>query len=206
MPGTTSTTVVSAADAISTSAWPTPTVSTRMTSSPAAVRTLIACGAAAASPPSCPRLPIDLMNTPSSVACSCIRTRSPSSAPPVNGEDGSTASTATRFPRARNARTSALVTVDLPAPGAPVRPITRVPAAAGFKSLTTERRRGSPFSAHEITPGERALVPRLNLAGQVLRVERYGVQRAALSSSAEPCPPPPHSAAAPSPPPRRRSS
>ena len=32
MPGTTSTTVLSAADAISTSAWPTPTVSTRMTS------------------------------------------------------------------------------------------------------------------------------------------------------------------------------
>jgi hypothetical protein len=32
MPGTTSTTVVSAAEAISTSAWPTPTVSTRMTS------------------------------------------------------------------------------------------------------------------------------------------------------------------------------
>ena len=31
MPGTTSTTVVSAAEAISTSAWPTPTVSTRMT-------------------------------------------------------------------------------------------------------------------------------------------------------------------------------
>ena len=32
MPGTTSTTVVSAAEAISTSAWPTPTVSTRITS------------------------------------------------------------------------------------------------------------------------------------------------------------------------------
>ena len=32
MPGTTSTTVLSAAEAISTSAWPTPTVSTRMTS------------------------------------------------------------------------------------------------------------------------------------------------------------------------------
>ena len=36
------------------------------------------------------------MNTPGSVACSCIRTRSPSSAPPVNGDVGSTASTATR--------------------------------------------------------------------------------------------------------------
>jgi hypothetical protein len=32
IPGTTSTTVLSAADAISTSAWPTPTVSTRMIS------------------------------------------------------------------------------------------------------------------------------------------------------------------------------
>ena len=35
------------------------------------------------------------MNTPGSVAWSCIRTRSPRIAPPVNGDDGSIASTAT---------------------------------------------------------------------------------------------------------------
>ena len=39
---------------------------------------------------------MDRMNTPGSVAWSCIRTRSPSSAPPLNGEVGSTASTPTR--------------------------------------------------------------------------------------------------------------
>ena len=52
MPGTTSRTVLSAAEAISTSACPTPTVSTRITSKPAAASTLIACGVAAARPPS----------------------------------------------------------------------------------------------------------------------------------------------------------
>src|SRR6202007_2601352 len=40
---------------------------------------------------------------------------------------------------------------DFPAPGAPVRPITRVPAAAGFRPLSTERARASPFSTHVIT-------------------------------------------------------
>ena len=64
------------------------------------------------------------MNTPSSVAWSCIRTRSPSSAPPENGEDGSTASTPTRLPAARSAVTSADVDVDLPTPGEPVSPTT----------------------------------------------------------------------------------
>ncbi len=64
------------------------------------------------------------MNTPGSVACSCIRTRSPSSAPPVNGDEGSTANTPTRRPDARNAVTKADVVVDLPTPGAPVRPTT----------------------------------------------------------------------------------
>ena len=52
-----------------------------------------------------------------------MRTRSPRIAPPVNGDDGSMASTATSL--ARRARTwpiSALVSVDLPAPGAPVIP------------------------------------------------------------------------------------
>jgi hypothetical protein len=151
------------------------------------------------------------MKTPVSVACSCILTRSPSSAPPVKGEDGSTASTATDRPRARNARTSALVTVDLPAPGAPVRPITRVPAAGAFKSLSTERMRGSPFSTQEITRARARLSPAWTrsatapvFSGLVFSVVESGTQ--ALNSSAEPWPPPPHSAAAPSPPPRRRSS
>ena len=52
----------------------------------------VALGVAAAT---APRVAIDLMNRPASVACSCIRTRSPRIAPPVNGDDGSIASTAT---------------------------------------------------------------------------------------------------------------
>ena len=47
------------------------------------------------------RLAIERMKTPSSVAWSCMRTRSPSSAPPENGELGSTASTPTFIPRRR---------------------------------------------------------------------------------------------------------
>ena len=139
-------------------------------------------GAAAASPPSWPRLPIDLMYTPASVACSCIRTRSPSSAPPVNGDDGSTASTATRLPRARNARTSALVTVDFPAPGAPVKPITRVPVPAGPSSVSTERSRASPFSTHEISRASARLSPALTrlemlLLGSVVVFSGSGLQQ-----------------------------
>ena len=55
MPGASSTTVVSASEAISTSACPTPTVSTSTTSQPAASSTRIACGVAHDSPPRCPR-------------------------------------------------------------------------------------------------------------------------------------------------------
>ena len=47
------------------------------------------------------RVAIERMNTPASVAWSCMRTRSPRIAPPVNGDDGSTASTATSSPSDR---------------------------------------------------------------------------------------------------------
>ena len=57
-----------------------------------------------ASPPRCPRVAIERMKTSRSSAWSCIRTRSPSRAPPENGDDGSTASTPTRCPAARSAR------------------------------------------------------------------------------------------------------
>ena len=63
MPGASSTTTLSASEAIATSACPTPTVSTMISSKPAASRTRMACGVAAASPPRWPRLAIDLMNT-----------------------------------------------------------------------------------------------------------------------------------------------
>ena len=101
MPGATITSVESAREAMATSAWPTPTVSIRTTSNPAASRIRSACGTAQDRPPRWPRLAMERMNTPPSVACSCILTRSPSRAPPVNGDVGSTARTPTRSPRPR---------------------------------------------------------------------------------------------------------
>ena len=54
-----------------------------------------ACSAASLRPPSAPRLAIERMNTPGSRKWSVRRIRSPSSAPLVNGEDGSMERTAT---------------------------------------------------------------------------------------------------------------
>ena len=85
-----------------------------------------------------------------------IRTRSPSSAPPENGEDGSTASTPTRLPARRSAATSALVEVDLPTPGEPVMPMTW--AVPGVR----RQRRPSPraAAARRPRPARSAAPPR----------------------------------------------
>src|SRR4051812_28107151 len=149
IPGASSTTVVSASRTTSTSDWPTPTVSMRTTSQPTASSTRSACGAAAASPPRWPRVAIDRMKTPGSVAWSCIRTRSPSSAPPLNGEDGSTASTPTRWPARLSSLTRALVAVDLPTPGDPVMPTTWAWPACGTRAAITSRSCGEPSSTIE---------------------------------------------------------
>ena len=50
--------------------------------------------------------------------------RSPNSAPWVNGDEGSTESTATVRSRARSYLVSAASRVDFPTPGGPVNPIT----------------------------------------------------------------------------------
>src|SRR5690348_6276264 len=80
-----------------------------------------------------------------------MRTRSPRIAPPVNGLDGSTASTPTRRPSARNCRTSSLVVVDLPTPGEPVRPTTWACPAYGASAAATSGSAGSPFSTRLIS-------------------------------------------------------
>ena len=74
------------------------------------------------SPPRCPRVAIERMKTPSSVAWSAMRTRSPRMAPPEKGDEGSMASTAASMSSARTTPRSAFVSVDFPAPGAPVMP------------------------------------------------------------------------------------
>ena len=95
---------------------------------------------------------IERMKTPGSVAWSCIRTRSPSSAPPENGDDGSTASTPTRRPARAAARaTSAEVVVDLPTPGEPVSPTTWARPAYGASAAITSRSAGRASSTSEIS-------------------------------------------------------
>src|ERR1700674_219592 len=53
-----------------------------------------------------------------------MRIRSPRIAPPVNGEFGSVARTATELPFFRSRATTPSTSVDLPVPGAPVKPTT----------------------------------------------------------------------------------
>src|SRR5450432_203627 len=54
-----------------------------------------------------------------------MRMRSPRIAPPVKGEEGSTATMPTRFPSDRHSCARRCTSVDLPAPGGPVIPTTR---------------------------------------------------------------------------------
>ncbi len=95
------TTAGSATAAISISDCPTPTVSST-------IRSYDSCEQPDQRPePPRPARPGDRAWPPSgsstseSLICAAIRMRSPSSAPPLYGDDGSTASTATRRPRSR---------------------------------------------------------------------------------------------------------
>ena len=150
------------------------------------------------------------MNTPLSVAWSCIRTRSPSSAPPENGEDGSTASTPTRLPCSRYADTSAEVDVDLPTPGEPVMPMICAWPACGASAAITSRSSGDVVLDQRDEPGHRRGTQPLARPLDQSRPTDSAVRRVTdqptgtlAAISASPWPPPPHSAAAPMPPPRR---
>jgi hypothetical protein len=121
-PGIRVSSTVSVSAWTSTSVWPAPTVSTITTSKPAASRISTASAVASARPPTWPRVAIERMKTSGSRKWSTRRMRSPSRAPRVNGLVGSTLTTATRWSRPRRCRTSALMSVLLPTPGAPVTP------------------------------------------------------------------------------------
>ena len=123
-PGISTSTTVSAWSMMSTSAWPTPTVSRNTSSLPEASISSAAWSVASDRPPSDPRVAIERMNTPESRKCSVSRIRSPSRAPRVNGDDGSMDSTATWRSAARACAVSAPINVDLPTPGGPVKPVT----------------------------------------------------------------------------------
>ena len=113
--------------------------------------------------------------------------------------------------------TSAPVTVDFPTPGEPVSPMhPRVARSCGAIAFITARSCGRAVLDQRDQPGQRPRVAVSGAAGRpappVARVGRagralsHGPGAGTRSSSASPWPPPPHSAAAPRPPPRRRSS
>ena len=149
-PGTSVTTETSAVRMMSTSSWPTPTVSMTMTFLPAASRTSAASPVARANPPSCPRVAMLRMKTPSSLACACIRSRSPRTAPPVNGLVGSTAMTPTVDERSRMCATSRSTSVLLPAPGGPVTPTRYARPVRGKIARTKSALAGSSSSIREM--------------------------------------------------------
>ena len=148
-PGCTATTTVSAASATSVSDCPTPTVSITTTSN-AAASAWAAARVAGASPPSRSPAAVERTNSPRSAGSASIRARSPSSAPPERLDVGSTASTATVRPAARQADVSADSSVDLPAPGGPVTPDHvrgRLAAQPRGGDLGQQRRRLLPRAA-----------------------------------------------------------
>ena len=98
---TVTTTAQWAEPTISISSCPTPTVSMSTTSKPMASSTETTSPVERERPPRWPRVASERMKTPSSVACRCMRMRSPRMAPPEKGDVGSTATTPTRLPRLR---------------------------------------------------------------------------------------------------------
>ena len=99
-PGCTQKTTVSAAMEMSVSDWPTPTVSTSTMSKTARISTM-APKVISARPPSWSRAAMERMKVFWSSGSVRSRTRSPSSAPPVRREEGSTAMTPMLLPCAR---------------------------------------------------------------------------------------------------------
>ena len=107
------------------------------------------------SPPRCPREATERMKTSGCAPCSPMRTRSPSTAPPVMGLDGSTATTATFWPRRSSSPSNACTRVDLPAPGLPVSPSTcarpRCGASAACKAGAPGAARSTALMARAST-------------------------------------------------------
>src|SRR5690606_19217602 len=161
----------------SVSVCPTPMVSTTTTSK-ARASTKTAALAARARPPSSPPEAIERTKMPSSSGSQTMRARSPRSAPPLRGLDGSTASTPTVRPCARSSPTSAETSVLLPTPGGPVMP--KVREACGASARSCERSstmRGSAserrFSTSEIAVAI-ALRSRLTIAAASSRSDMVG--------------------------------
>src|SRR3954452_21648839 len=117
--------------------WPTPTVSTRTTSYPAASTTTMDSRVACATPPSVPEVGDGRMNACGSTESRCMRVLSPRIEPPERAEEGSTARTATFDPAPVRVTPSWSMNVDLPTPGTPLIPTRRAPPACGSSSTSS---------------------------------------------------------------------
>ena len=152
--------LVSTNGTIAASPWPMPEVSTMTRSKPDSLQAATTSGSAADSSLPVSRVASERMYTRRS-SMAFMRMRSPSSAPPEKGDEGSTAMTATFSPFARRARTSASVVVDLPTPGAPVMPTTWAPPVWGASAAMTSGRAGCWSSTSEMSRPTARDVPAL---------------------------------------------
>src|SRR5436305_943771 len=128
------------------------------------------------------------MNTSRSPGSVAMRARSPSSAPPVRFEVGSTASTATLRSAARQARTSSESSEDLPAPGGPVTPTTCAGASPPRAAGETSRSRAATSSrAHGDLLGAVGVAVQPRLADEDLQrpAEALGHARDLLAQRGE---------------------
>jgi len=110
-------------------------------------------------PPRCPRVPMLLTNTSLSRLCSCIRIRSPRSAPPENGLDGSTQIIPTELFRALYSAVILVTSVLLPEPGGPVIPITLARPVFVYNKLSASDAAGSSSSIRVMSRARSLLLP-----------------------------------------------
>jgi hypothetical protein len=127
--------------ATAVSLWPTPTVSTMTMSCPAASHTRSASRVFSATPPSVPEAGLGRMKAPALTASCSMRVLSPRMEPPLTLDDGSTASTATRWPRSMRNRPSTSMNVLLPTPGTPDSPMRSERPLDGSRALSNSSAR-----------------------------------------------------------------
>ena len=176
-PGTRITIDTSAVRTMSTSSCPTPTVSMRTMSVPAASSTRAASLVARASPPRWPRVAMLRMNTPGSRACACMRTRSPRTAPPLNGLVGSTATTPTERPDCRISAMSRSTSVLFPAPGGPVTPMRYARPVRGKIRRISSAAAGASSSMSEIARATARASPWSTRSGRLASVTGLSITR-----------------------------
>ena len=164
------------------SAWPTPIVSTMTTSKPAASQRSMVSRVLAATPPSVPEEGEGRTKAAGSAESRFMRVLSPRIEPPLRTDEGSTASTATLWPRAVRLEPSASISVDLPAPGTPLRPIRIVEAGVGDSRSSTAAASRRWSARVDST----SVIARLSAARRPLRISLANVS--ASGASAMPLP------------------